>query len=67
MTTRTLVAAAGVLLRLRDDDETSASVVLEMVRPNKRARPWRAVPRAQVRRHAREWAEARGISLEGTP
>jgi hypothetical protein len=38
--------------------------VLEVVRHGRRNRTWRAVPRAHVNKHAREWAEARGIKLE---
>lgn len=61
----TLVMAVGALLRQRD--EGGPSVVLEIVRHGKRARPWRAVPRAHVAKHAREWADARGIKLERVP
>jgi len=57
----TLVMAVGSLLRTRDSG--GASVVLEVVVLKKRARPWRAVPRAHVEKHAREWAEARGIEV----
>lgn len=57
----TLVMAVGALLRQRDDG--GPSVVLEVVQPRKRARPWRAVPRAHVAKHMKEWADARGITL----
>ena len=57
----TLVMAMGTLLRVRDNG--GPSVVLEVVVLKKRVRPWRAVPRAHVEKHAREWAEARGIQL----
>ncbi|MBE7480222.1 MAG: hypothetical protein HS104_09590 [Polyangiaceae bacterium] len=59
--TRTLVPAAGELLRARGV-AGSRSVVLEVVRPGQRPHTWRVVWPGDVADHAARWAAERGIA-----
>lgn len=62
---RTLVIAAGVLLRAEPASEQS--MLLVEVRPGKRPKTWRAVPHQDVDKHAHTWATEHGVEHECCP